>query len=133
MKSQFIKTVKDDTECLIWRALRDQSIWAFGEDGFGKYAQHSMPSQFSIESIEVEIDDLDPKDILAIKCNLEIVLGGYDMHAHGCCATDKNVEIGLKQQFDKHDIDWSAFTWAPLDQQKRRAIVLQIDIEKLGI
>lgn len=122
------KSIQEDVEILLVRALAGKTLAAFGEDGLGKHGTCDRAMFFAVDHLAAEIEiDMDDK----VTGLVFISLDGYDSKTNGYICSDQNFLISLRKHLADHDIDPSCLEYADIDVQGNDYVVLEIDVIRL--
>lgn len=125
-----MKDIEADCGALLFRALFEKEVTAFGEDGLGKYGTNDMPKLFMIDDIDIDLEyDEQTDEVLGGKAYLHLV--GYSSKDCGHVATDLNLTISIARLLREHCIDPACLTWAPLKDQGDTYFTMLIDVPLL--
>jgi hypothetical protein len=120
--------IEADVSILLCRALLNQKVIGFGEDGMGKYGRNDYWKSFMIDDIDI---DIIADDVTAPTGTVRLRLAGYDSADCGDIATDGNLTIAIKNLLKDQHIDPECLSWAPLVEQGENYIALNIDVPLL--
>jgi len=129
MKTSIEQVLEADCSVLLLRALFQQQVIAFGEDGLGKFGRNDRPKTFYVEDLDVEIvcDEYgdDAQGFVMLK------LQGYNSSDCGHVATDANMSISIRKLLVDQHIDPNCLTWAEECVQGNLYCTLEIDVSLL--
>jgi hypothetical protein len=122
------ETIGADCGVLLFRALLNKSVSAFGEDGLGKYGKSDHPRFFDIADLDIDIaidESGIPEGMLFIN------LADYDYQDVGHIATDRNFLICIREMLKAEHIDPECLSYSALDEQGENFVSMDIDIALL--
>lgn len=106
--------IQSDLEVLFTRALVGKTIFAFGEDGNGKYGRHEFAMNFTINNVECVVFEEDEAD--NFKAILNVWLdSSYHSHALGNMETDCNALLSIRNHLKNASIDPNSIDWGEID------------------
>jgi len=128
MSATFEQQVEADCSVLLIRALLNQTVAAFGEDGLGKYGKNDLAIHYVIEDIDLVVsidDDDEPLGMVSLKPK------GYDAATYGPIVTDQNFLISVRKLLSAHHIDPTCIEYSEIDVQGKDYVAFDLDIVKL--
>ncbi len=125
--------VQSDCEILLWRALANKSVFAFGDDGLGKHGRCDLAQTYKIQRFSIEIDLAEkPPTPIGIPVydafgKLSIDLQGYSASEFGHICTDQNFLISVRKLLEAQHIDPACMQYAAIDEQTENSVVMDFD------
>jgi hypothetical protein len=116
--------IEADCATLLLRALLNQTVAAFGDDGLGKHGTCPIPQYYKIVDVDVTIGIIDSE---ALGC-VRLLLEGYDSADHGDIFTDKNFLISVRKLLQEHHIDQGSVKYGELVDQGENFVTLELDV-----
>lgn len=126
---ELLRTLSDDVNTLVTRALNGKYVAAFGIDGNGKYGTDDQGHRYQIQFTTVTINELSDSD--KPEGFLLVLLSGYDAQRQGHVFTDENLRISLNALFTNEFIDPTCWAWGTQEEQGQDFFVLRLDVNKL--
>jgi len=125
-----IKLLQEDCEVLLQRALLNQELVAFGEDGQGLHGRADEAGRFRCEAVFVHLESDDADDPTVMTGVAQLFLEGYDSAHAGHICTDLNFMISLNWHMKSVGID-PCLTYSALSEQGETYVQMDIDVGKL--
>ncbi len=124
-----IEEAEHDCQVLLRRALNARQLNAFGEDGLGEHGRSMFPFYFTVMKIDVKIAADEGANLVG---TAELVLNWYDS-SQLCVCTDKNFERSVSKLLIQENIDPTALTLLPYEEQSpvTDVVSFRIDVPKL--
>lgn len=120
------KVIEADCSILLFRALLDKHVVAFGDDGLGKYGRSEFSKAFTISDLEIFID---PQDNNTGEVSLR--LQEYDAADVGHIYTDQNFLISIGALLSTSNIGQKCLSYAGFESQGSNYVSLKIDVPTL--
>lgn len=116
--------IEADCATLLLRALLNQTVAAFGDDGLGKHGTCPIPQYYKIVDVDVTIGIIDSE---ALGC-VRLLLDSYDSADYGHIFTDKNFLISVQKLLKDHHIDPDSVKYGNLSDQGWNFVTLELDV-----
>lgn len=123
----YIDIIKEDCSILLNRALLDQKIVTFGEDGCGIYGKNIIPQYYIINALEIEINEIDNK----FYGEVFIYLADYNSNIFGHICSDKNFEISIRKLFLSNFINPNIIQYSSIEHQFNHGVSMKFDPKQL--
>lgn len=124
--SVFINSIKEDLEILLTRALLQKQVFAFGDDGLGKYGRSDIAKSFEVVNVDVEFDVISDD---TYEARVHLYLNQYSSSNVGHIFTDQNFLISIRKHLIAAGIDPQAVEYDGLENQGLTAVCLKLDAD----
>lgn len=118
--------IEADCATLLLRALLNQTVAAFGDDGLGKHGTCPIPQYYKIVDVDVTIG-MDIVDSGVVGW-VRLLLDSYDSADHGHIFTDKNFLISIRKLLQEHHIDQGSVKYGEISDQGENFVTLELDV-----
>lgn len=126
--SDIQSSIQNDVDILLTRALLDEQMVAFGEDGLGEHGRCDQPQYYKVLEVSSFITFDTDDNVSGIAY---IILDGYDAATFGHICSDKNFEICLKNLLKKEEIDPNCVSYSSITEQGDDYVTVDLDVAAL--